>query len=421
VTVGQQIPEHKAVRPRGPTSPRTVLTTGRRDRLKSAYVGVTNVSDRGQILAVVAVSLLVGVFLYRHVLPDDFSVYREASVRLLGDSDEIYAQGSGLPFSYPPIAVVIFAPLALVPGWLGAAAILAASLVSLGRCARVLSRWLELPDDRWLVVAGAMLVVEPVIATVAYGQLNVILAAMVLTTLDSPAAGRGAWLGLAAAMKLTPAIFLAPLLFKGSWQRFRTAVGASLLATGIGFVVLPEQSVQYWRSTLLDTSRVGGAEYAGDQSLNGALWRWLGPGGSTVLWALGVLGVLALVVLVNLRATSMPVAALATAMGGLLVSPISWTHHWVWAAPVAMLIWRLHVPVWSRVLAWGWAIALLTWTVWWLPHNEGREYGLSAPLQLLGNAYVLLGLASLVFLLVSARRDIRPREAERDVRQPLTP
>ncbi|MEP6631576.1 MAG: glycosyltransferase 87 family protein [Lapillicoccus sp.] len=365
-------------------------------------------SPRTRLVVAGGVALVVGLTLYQRVLPDDLVVYRQAGAQLLRDPSLLYAEGTGLPFTYPPVAAVLFLPLALLPGWLGAALVLASSLVALLHCGSILARWLLLGVHAWVAISAAMLVSEPVISTLAYGQLNLVLTALVLTALDRQGPAGGMWLGLAAAVKLTPAVFLAPLLFRGSWRRVAVAAAAGLLATGVGFVVLPAQSVEFWGSTLLHVDRVGGVAYAGNQSLNGLIWRVLGPGGSAGLWWVAVVVVLAIVVVVCASTTSMGVAALAAALGGLLVSPISWTHHWVMAAPVAMLVWRLRVPFWSGLLATGWACALVTWVVWWSTLAAQHGDAAARPSVVLDNAYVCLGAASLVFLLVQTCRDGSP-------------
>lgn len=257
-----------------PTSRRQKLPPGGsvswwRAKVRCVYTRVANSSTQSQLAVIGLASLVVGLLLYRQVLPDDFVVYRDAAQRLLHDPGDIYAHRAALPFTYPPIAVVLFVPLALLPGWLGAALLLAASLTALLRCSQILSRWLQL-GNHWPALTGVAIMLEPVISTLAYGQMNIILAAMVLVGLDGRVAA-SAWLGLAAAIKLTPAVFFGPLLLKGSWSRFALGMSALVVATGAGFILLPDQSTGYWRETFLDASRVGGVAYAGNQSINGLL------------------------------------------------------------------------------------------------------------------------------------------------------
>lgn len=92
----------------------------RREWLHDAYRRVTTTSPLTRRLVAGGLALVVGLTLYRDVLPDDFAVYREAGAQLLRDPSRLYAEGTGLPFTYPPVAAVLFLALALVPGWLGA-------------------------------------------------------------------------------------------------------------------------------------------------------------------------------------------------------------------------------------------------------------------------------------------------------------
>ncbi len=363
-------------------------------------------------------SLVLGATLYRNVLPDDFTVYRAAAGRLLADPGDLYQAHDALPFTYPPFAALLFLPLALVPGWIGASLLLATSLVSLGVCCDIVTGWLKLEEKAWGWVLLLMLVSEPVISTLAYGQLNIILAALILTTFTTTHRSGGLLLGLAIAIKLTPAIFLAPLLLRRSWGRLGYACVAASFAALLGLALLPQQSATYWTSTLFNAERVGGVAYAGNQSLTGMLWRLFGPGGSSIIWIVLAASVLAGVAYVNARAATLPVAVLGTAVGGLLVSPVSWTHHWVLAPIVAMLIWRFRVRVWSRLLSGAWVAVLVTWTVWWLPHGADREYANPWELQPVMSAYVVLGAVSLLFLVRHAGSAREPGGSEPPLKRP---
>lgn len=360
------------------------------------------------IAGILVVSLAVGLTLYQKVLPDDFMVYRGAALRLLSEPDDLYQAIDALPYTYPPFAALLFLPLALVPGWVGASLLLASSLLSLAKCCETVTKWLKLGENAWGGVLVLMLVSEPVISTLAYGQLNIILAAMVLTTFTASRPWGGLLLGIAMAIKLTPAIFLVTLLLRRSWGGLAAACVGAAGATVLGLALLPQQSATYWTSTVFDAERVGGAAYSGNQSLSGMLWRLFGPGGSPILWIVLVATVLAGVAYVNVRAVALPVAVLATALGGLLISPVSWTHHWVLAPAVAMMIWRLNAGTWARLLSAAWILALLTWAVWWLPHEANREYATPWGLQPVISGYVVLGAASLVFFMKHARSAIGP-------------
>jgi len=107
------------------------------------------------------------------------------------------------------------------------------------------------------------------------------------------------------------------------------------------------------------------------------------------------------------RVLSTCLAALAM----LFASPVSWTHHWVWAVPVALALWAR-----NRWAAAAWAAVFVARPVVWPPYGRGREYGWSPPDHLLGNAYLLAALAFSVWAAVILKRRVgsavRPTETE---------
>ena len=133
---------------------------------------------------------------------------------------------------------------------------------------------------------------------------------------------------------------------------------------------------------------------AHNQSVYGALTRLLDGPPPTLLW-LAVAGPLSLAVLVVGAAVVAPRrpgarAPASAAMAMLIASPVSWSHHWVWAVPVALVLWER-----SRWGAVAWTAVFVARPFVWPPWGQGREYGWSALEHLVGNAYLwaALGLA----------------------------
>lgn len=92
-------------------------------------------------------------------------------------------------------------------------------------------------------MVGAMSL-EPMYHTLFLGQINLILLALILVDLCRAAAGRpaGIGIGVAAAIKLTPLIFI-PLLFLSRRVRDGLAATAAFLACGlVGYFVAPGDS-----------------------------------------------------------------------------------------------------------------------------------------------------------------------------------
>jgi alpha-1,2-mannosyltransferase len=89
-------------------------------------------------------------------------------------------------------------------------------------------------------------------------------------------------------------------------------------------------------------------------------------------------------------------AVAATGATG-LVSPISWTHHWVWIVPGLAVLLRGGRA--SRIAALCGYVLFVLAPMWWTPHHGGpREYGYHGWVTLVVNCYLIAGLAFLSFL-----------------------
>ncbi|TQF73723.1 DUF2029 domain-containing protein [Rhodococcus spelaei] len=330
------------------------------------------------------------------------------------------ALGNPLPFTYPPLAAIVFSPFSAMTLDQASVALTTVSLVALLATVVLTLRSLGLVDTAvtwWTagaVFAGA-LILEPVYSTFDYGQVNIVLMALVVADCLLPKTPwpRGLLVGLVAAVKLTPAVFvLYFLLRKDIRATVWTAVGF-LGGTAVGFAVTFSDSKQYWTDTLIDSNRIGKPAYPGNQSITGMLAR-LGLDASvrTPVWALCC--VLALVVTViavrRAFASRQPALALtATALFGLLASPVSWSHHWVWVVPILMIFGHLALgrtpqDPWRRAVWAGWTIGGVALMVI-APHwrlSPGRSSGLDWPLwdQFLASSYVWWGLATLALIAV---------------------
>ncbi|WP_410586570.1 glycosyltransferase 87 family protein [Amycolatopsis sp. lyj-23] len=342
----------------------------------------------------------------------DLDVYRLGSTALL-HGQALYGtlpptgDGQLLLFTYPPFAAIVLAPLALLPYW---AACLALTLLTLAVLAVVIVTVLRALGARcdWRRVAVLLLaaeVLEPVLRTLYAGQLDLLLLALVVldVLVDTPRWPRGLLIGLAAAVKLTPAVFLLYFLLRRDGRAAVTTVVTFLAATALGFLLAGADSVRYWTGALWDTGRVGEPTYAGDQSLLGLLARAGVPPEARTEWWLPLAAVVLVLTAWGVRralaAGETTIALGLNAVGGLLVSPISWTHHWVWAV-VVLLGWgelarrtrrRGHV-----LLAGTGVVLFVAGPQWWWPRGGEVERQWNFVQQLTGNGYVLFGLAVLL-------------------------
>ena len=324
--------------------------------------------------------------------------------------------GLNLPFTYPPLAAIVFGPLALVSLPVAEAAITATTWVLL-----MVSIWIVLTrlevaqgwrgggEAPWLrrcwlaagIVAVSVIWFEPIRANISFGQINVVLMTLVIADCVPRRTPwpRGLLLGVAIALKLTPAVFLLFFLLRRDYRAVLTALVTFVTATLLGFLLAWQDSRQYWTTTVRDTDRIGSASLNTNQNAAGALARLgLGESAHFVLWTAACLAVLALTVWAVRRvlAAGEPVLGLmCVALFGLVVSPVSWSHHWVWALPTilvtAVLAYRRRSAPLAAVTAAG---AVLT--MWWSPIAllpEHREADASWWRQLLGMSYVWWALA----------------------------
>ncbi|MFJ4711752.1 glycosyltransferase 87 family protein [Streptomyces sp. NPDC088785] len=350
-----------------------------------------------------------------HVSMIDLLVYRAegAAVRSGGDLYALRATRAGLPMTYPPFAALLFTPLTLLDlASLRAAATalnLALLVAFVHLCLLLVRRHARVEHSLWLA-AGAVWC-EPVWTTLRYGQVNLLLAVFVLWDLTRRPGHRwaGVGIGVAAAIKLTPALFAVFLLcaglalaaVRGAWRPWVRAAGvAAGTFTGVtaaAAVVLPADSLRFWTRTVFEASRVGHAEETANQSLRGVLARLLhtddpGPWWLLLAAAVGAAG-LAVAVAAVLRGRR-ALAVVACATTALLVSPVSWSHHWVWCVPLVLLVWEAGRRRAAAVLG----ALFCSYALWWVPHGGGRPELDQSGVQLaLSALYAAVGCAFLAY------------------------
>ncbi|GAA3872307.1 mannosyltransferase [Saccharothrix violaceirubra] len=374
-------------------------------RLLAVAPWVFGVSLAGHLLMVAFQTkmTMIDLMVYRNGSPELFTgnLY---DWRLSEFSDKF-----ALPFTYPPFSALLFLPLSWIP-W-GAARWFwqLLSLACLWLITKQSLRLIGAHDSRRVLLWTGLLVwVEPVRTTLNYGQINLALCALLLVTLvslkDSVA---GAGVGIAAGIKLTPAI--SGLYFLVT-KRFRAAALSAAAFVGtvaIGYAVSPGQSHRFWFELLGDADRVGPVGSAINQSLRGALSRTVGHDvGSGPVYLAGVAVAVALTAWA-LHAARRDTLAMIVAVQflGLLVSPISWSHHWVWVVPALMwLLYRANHPI-ARITAGLWVLAIGGYLISILLILQPSIWIIERPwyLSALGWAYPALGLLTLVAIVVSLR------------------
>lgn len=339
----------------------------------------------------------------------DLDVYRRTGEFLLQGTD-IYAKGEYLPWIYPPFAALFTVPITLVSsdvaevGWLAVNVVaLMAMLYRVGLSGWTLS----------LVTTAAIWLVEPVRETLGFGQLAILLVtAAVLDSMPGPRVFQRrllpeGWLtGVATAVKLTPAVIAVHNFFAGKRRGGITAFLAFLAATALAFAVLPGTSITYWGKLIRGDSGINdGILFKTNQSVMGVWTRLFGEanrGGLVVALIVLAVGIVASVALhrVGEQALALCVAGLT----GLLVSPISWSHHYVWIVPLAVLLIRdVTLPDYVRVTGLFYAVWVAFAPFKILPGGDSKELTYSWLSQTIDNVGVFVGVGLLVACLVAAR------------------
>ncbi|HCT81265.1 MAG TPA: hypothetical protein DGT23_32810 [Micromonosporaceae bacterium] len=310
---------------------------------------------RGQIWTVVALAIAALVFdaffAVRHGF-FDLNVYYGA-VNYWADGGHIYdfvRKGSTYGFTYPPFAALTMLPMALV-SW--PVAVVIGSIATIAATVWLMRRLLApMIEHRkwtpWFAVAISLCllaVYEPFRETFLFGQVNMLLVGLVAFDLLLLVARRSKWagvgIGLATAIKLTPGIFIVYLLITKRWRAALVASATAAAATLLAAAVAPDASREFWTSALWDTDRVGALAFISNQSVQGVIARLDPVHPSKVFWVLAVLAVLAVWFVRSRKAAAQgdEVVGLAlTGIVGVLISPVTWIHHLVWAIPAFVLM-----------------------------------------------------------------------------------
>ena len=298
-----------------------------------------------------------------------------------------------LGFTYPPFSALLFAPFAHLPvrvcevgfSWLNLGALFGMIVVSL----RAVCRSLDKRTLLWwgLALVLPVLLFDPVRQTFLLGQVNIILALMIVA-------------GLAAAIKVTP-IILIPYLFltrqgRSGLRAIASFLGAALLAVACN----ASTSWSYWTHYIRDPQRAGMLSWVGNQGVLGATERLLGhtvttPTTFVIVVTVGILGLL--VAAGAYRRSSPVLGLLVVEATESLASPVSWSHRFIWM--VLLVAWLALAEDRPRAGEW-WAlgVSLLLWAApyWWVPHGPAVRFAGRGWLLPVGNADVLVFIVLLI-------------------------
>jgi alpha-1,2-mannosyltransferase len=317
-----------------------------------------------------------------------------------------------LPFTYPPFAAVVFYPLHLLPFGLVAFAWQLGIIAALYGVVRVSQRLLP-ADSGFATGRGVAMLwtavgiwLEPLRSTFDYGQINVLLVLAVLYAVYTTRWWlSGLLVGLAAGVKLTPAVTGLYFLGARRWATVAFSVAVFVATIAVSALVSGDQTRYYFTELLGDASRIGPIGTSFNQSWRGGISRILGHDagfGPIVLVAIAVTALVAFLAWRALDGRDRLGRILVVSLFGLLLSPISWTHHWVWLLPLMM--WLLHGPLRSlrgaRILGWGWLVLTIIGVPWLLSFAQPTIWQISRPWYLAwaGLVYIVATVATLAWI-----------------------
>ncbi len=372
--------------------------------------------------------------------PVDMIIYMEGVQAFLDGAEmyavPMYAGDLALPFIYPPFGALVMVPLT------GFEHDLAGDImIMLSSALILLCLWFVLRAVTGAVRGGvdtlslaaltavtwpAVLLMEPVWLNSGFAQLNVVIMALVILDLVPRKRWlpQGALIGVAAAIKVTPLAMLLFFLLRRDIRAILVAAVSALLVTGLGALVRWDATKQYFTDVLLGMgteSEFGvNTVYQSNSSLKGMLMRWwTSPEAldanstlTNILWLVLSLVTIALgawFMVALMRRDMLVDAALVNAVIMLLVSPVSWSHHWIWLTLLLpVLAWRcltvLGGPVVLGSLVFTWAALVLTQPPKWWYGDAIDVHALNGSAKFLVSDFVWLGIAVLIAWAVALRK-----------------
>lgn len=338
----------------------------------------------------------------------DLAVYQRTGQAVLSGGD-IFDSSGELPWIYPAFGALLTIPFAVLPPDVAGAiwlilctAALAAMLYRLGLVGVPLS----------LATTAIILFVQPVRDTLGFGQLGIFLVAAAV--LDSMPGKRllsrrilpEGWLvGVATAIKLTPAVVAAANFFAGRRKPGLVAFASFLAATLIGLIFLPAASIEYWYKLATgDSGLNSGIVYATNQSILG-MWNRLtgepGRGGLLLSGLVVVLGIWAAVLMY--RRGQAAFGLCLAGLTSLLASPISWSHHYVWVVPLGIVLWQAReLPGFVRWPGLIYSVWVATGPFMYLPRGEDVELSYNLWQQAVDNLGIVAGVGLLLVAAIAA-------------------
>ncbi|WP_307786729.1 glycosyltransferase family 87 protein [Rhodococcus sp. KRD197] len=380
------------------------------------------------IVAGLVLSLSVTIFLMVRAVTVhqiDLAVFQDAGAAYL-DRMPLYSADfptrSGLRFIYAPIAAVLFAPMTLL-GMVSLQIVWSAiNIVLVWWVLASVLRKLQVTRPAMVALAalGVALLLEPVRSNFAFGQINIVLMALVVADCTGaiPQRLRGVGMAVAASIKITPAAFGLFFLVRRDFASIARAAAAVGIIAAIGFWLLPGASLYFWLTEFFATERGGGHSFVRNQALTGILAR-LGADDllKDVLWlaaAIVIVCAAAWSARRFVRSGESMVAFAIVALASLLAAPFAVSHHWVYSVLLVPLAIAPQYRSWRPMLVP--AIAVFIAGPHYVLDGIDADSGWFEVTwrQLVGNGQALVGVALLVAAVLQARTRTQPQVPARE-------
>ena len=372
------------------------------------------------VSATLRVASTMGYYLVKGDAFFDLRVYVLGGATL-GHPDGLYdffyvdpTKGEHLPFTYPPFAAIMFAPLHFAPFWLVALAWQVALIAAVYGTVRLSQKFIGggSPRTAMLWTAGALWMEAPS-SSIQSGQIGIFLMLAVLyAAYDSRWWLSGLLVGVGAGVKLTPAI--TGFYFVGV-RRWGTALFSAVVffgTVGLAYLVLPDETRRYFPHQMAAAGKSLPVGSSWNQSWQGGLSRIAGHDVGMSPLVIGAIVATAVLAVLAFRALGGERdrlgSLLVVQLFGLLAEPVSWTHHWVWVLP--LMIWLLYGP-WhdragARFLGWGWVALMVLSVPSLLSFAQPNIWQVSRPWYLAWAemVYIFAALATMIWMVRTGRR-----------------
>ena len=411
---------------------------GSRRRLSVPGPARRRLTHWGPALLSITAALAYGLYIALRTYEVDLGVYLRLGGKYIFTS-HLYSfvlPNTSLPFTYPPFAALLFAPWQRTFSTVGSVQTVwtmcnLAVLVGV----LVLSVRLVKPSlskvARWrlaLALSLPVLLLNPVLITIGFGQVNLFVMLLVMWDLLSERRiGKrqiplGAATGLAAAVKLTPLLFVPYLLLTRRWRGAVICTMTFMACEVATFVLSPTSSRAFWTKAIFRPGRAGDLSIVDNQNM----WSVLDRFAHTVLPSAVMLPLLVATASVGLwlaaeahRRSSPLFGVLIAAATCLIVSPISWIHHMVWVVPAILwLALAADRPRWGRQVAAMAAVLFWSAPVWWVPYRNTSDLHLNSLQLIAGDSFFF---AMLLFVVGAAVLVLRRRAVQREGHPSLAP